>query len=221
MRVVLMGPPGAGKGTQARQLEQKHGVPQVSTGDILREAVQQGTELGVRAKTYMDRGELVPDELVAGLVAERLAAPDCQSGFILDGFPRTVAQAEILTHYLEERGKPLDAVISIQVPQEEVLRRLSGRRVCQKCGAMYHKVFSPPAQEGVCDQCGGDLYQRSDDREETIKARLEVYERSTAPLLAYYRQKGLLCEVAGVGSFEEVEAQIAFCLQKKALGTGS
>jgi len=218
MRIVLVGPPGAGKGTQAKLLEQAHQIPQISTGDILRAAVKQETSRGRQAKAYMDQGELVPDQLVTDIVEERLVAEDCRRGFILDGFPRTVAQAEALAQGLARQGEHLDAVMSVEVPREELVRRLSGRQVCRECGAMYHRIFSPPVHEGVCDKCQGMLYQRSDDQEETVAARLEVYARSTAPLLTYYRQRGLLREVEGMGSPEEVFARIVSCLQRQTAG---
>lgn len=218
MRIVLIGPPGAGKGTQARLLEQAHQIPQISTGDILRAAVKQKTPCGQQAKAYLDKGELVPDQLITDLVEERLTAEDCRRGFILDGFPRTIAQAEALAQGLDRRGERLDAVVSVEVPREELVRRLSGRWVCRECGAMYHRVFSPPVHEGVCDKCQEMLYQRSDDQEGTVAARLEVYARATAPLLAYYRQEGLLCEVEGTGSQEEVFARVVSCLQRQTAG---
>jgi adenylate kinase len=218
MRIALMGPPGAGKGTQAKLLEQAYQIPQISTGDILRAAVKQETPRGRQAKAYMDKGELVPDQLVTDIVEERLAGEDCRQGFVLDGFPRTIAQAEALAQGLARQGKLLDVVVNVEVPREELVRRLSGRWVCRECGAMYHKIFSPPAHEGVCDKCQGMLYQRSDDQEETVAARLQVYARATAPLLAYYRQRGLLHEVQGTGSQEEVFARIVAGLRGRIVG---
>jgi len=199
-----MGTPGAGKGTQASLLARRLRACHVSTGDMLREAARQKTPLGEQAKRYMDDGRLLPDDLVIGLVADRLAAPDCQDGFLLDGFPRTVVQAEALGRLLEERGQPLDAVILLNVPTDEAVRRLSGRRVCASCGTMFHLAFDPPAEPGRCDRCGGALVQREDDREEVIRRRLAVYTRETAPVLEHYRRAGLLREVAGTGSREDV-----------------
>lgn len=208
MRMVLLGPPGSGKGTQAQLLAQRLGVPQVSTGDILRAAVREGTPLGLRAKGYMDRGELVPDELVVELVRERLQRPDCAGGFILDGFPRTVAQAEALEDALREQGRALQAVVYLRVDDQEVVRRISGRRSCERCGAVYHVLYDPPREDGRCDRCGGRLYQRDDDREETVRARLRVYEANTAPLVERYRAQGLLREVAGQGTPQEVLGRV-------------
>jgi adenylate kinase len=213
MRVVLLGPPGAGKGTQAQTLKQKFAIPHISTGDLLRQAVKEGTELGRQARAYMDRGELVPDELVTAMVAERLHHPDCVSGFLLDGFPRSIAQAEALADELTRSGKKLDGVVSIMVPRSELIERLSGRRVCRQCGAMYHERFDPPKRAGACDKCQGMLYQRSDDNPETVDARLVVYERSTAPLLSYYRDRGLLYEIDGRGTPEEVGQKIIAALK--------
>ncbi|MBI3300920.1 MAG: adenylate kinase [Deltaproteobacteria bacterium] len=212
MRIVLVGPPGAGKGTQARMLQEKFGIPQVSTGDLLREAVREGTPLGQQARTYMDAGELVPDQLVTAMVAERLQRPDCAVGFLLDGFPRTIAQADALAAALAQRQQRLDGVVSIVVPRVALVERLSGRWVCKNCGAMYHERFSPPQRAGVCDQCQGTLYQRSDDKAETVNARLEVYERATAPLLDYYRGHALLHEIDGGGEPEEVFRRITTTL---------
>jgi adenylate kinase len=199
-----MGTPGAGKGTQASLLARRFGACHVSTGDILRDAVRRRTPLGEQAKRYMDDGRLLPDDLVIGIVAERLAAPDCRSGFLLDGFPRTVVQAEALGRLLEERGQPLDGVVLLDVPADEAVRRLSGRRVCASCGTMFHLAFDPPADRGRCDRCGGALVQREDDREETIRRRLAVYTRETAPVLEHYRRAGLLREVVGTGSRDDV-----------------
>ncbi len=221
MRIVLMGPPGAGKGTQAKRLEQAYQIPQISTGDILRTAVKQETALGRQAKIYMDKGDLVPDQLATDIVEERLAVEDCQQGFILDGFPRTIAQAEALTQGLARQRKPLDMVINVGVPREDLIRRLSGRWVCRECGTMYHQIFSLPMREGMCDKCQGQIYQRNDDKEETVAARLEVYARATAPLLAYYRQSELLREVEGTGSQEEVFARIISYLQERVVNEDS
>jgi adenylate kinase len=214
MRIVLLGAPGAGKGTQAKKLVEAYGIPQVSTGDILREAVAQGTALGKEAKAYMDRGELVPDTVVLGLVKERLVQPDCQRGFILDGFPRNTAQAEALDGLLKELQMPLQAAISVEVPFEDLMKRLTGRRTCRGCGQMYNIYFSPPQKEGVCDKCGGELYQRDDDREETIRRRLEVYEAKTAPLIQYYEGKGILKRIQGTGSIEEIFQRLTAALKE-------
>ncbi|RMF24315.1 MAG: adenylate kinase [Deltaproteobacteria bacterium] len=204
MRVVLLGAPGTGKGTQGARLREAHAIPHVSTGDLLREAVEQGTELGRKAKSYMDEGKLVPDDLVLGLVRERLDRADCRGGFLLDGFPRTVAQAEALEKLLAERGEHLDHVVSLAVAEDEIVARLSGRRVCPDCGRLYHIRFSPPARDGHCDDCGASLVVRDDDREETIRKRLEVYARETAPLLDFYAGRGLLVEVDGNEEPDEV-----------------
>lgn len=204
VNIIMLGPPGAGKGTQAKMLVERLGIPQISTGDMLRAAVKEGTELGKKAKEYMDAGKLVPDEVVIGIVKERLAQPDCEKGFILDGFPRTIPQAEALDRVLEELGKGIDYVINIAVPNEELITRLTGRRTCRQCGAMYHVVFNPPKVEGKCDKCGGELYQRDDDKEETIRQRLEVYQAQTAPLIEYYEKKGVLYNIDGTGSIEEI-----------------
>lgn len=213
MRVVLIGPPGAGKGTQARLLQERYHIPQISTGDLLREAIREGTILGKQAQTYMDAGELVPDQLVTEMVAERLQRDDCVNGFLLDGFPRTIAQAESLSQHLAKTGQELDCALSITVPKQELIDRLSGRWVCRSCSAMYHERFSPPKQAGSCDQCGGELYQRNDDRLETVSARLEVYERSTAPLIEFYEKNGLLRTVNGTGELREVFQRITNVLE--------
>lgn len=209
MRVILLGPPGAGKGTQAKMLVEELGVPQISTGDILRQAVADGTPLGREAKGYMDRGALVPDEVVIGIIRDRLAQGDCGRGYILDGFPRTVAQAEALGKTLEAAGGSLDHVLSLQVDEEELVKRLSGRRTCGACGAMFHVTFNPPKREGTCDGCGGALIQREDDREETVRRRLQVYGEQTAPLIAYYERRGLLRRVPGQGEIPEIFARIS------------
>jgi adenylate kinase len=204
MRVILLGPPGAGKGTQARQVAARWGVPQIATGDMLREAVQAGTPLGRQAKRHMDAGELVPDAVIIGLVAERLAQPDARKGFVLDGFPRTVAQAEALERLLEEQSLRLDRVVLFEIEETELVNRLTGRRVCRGCGRNYHLVFSPSRTPDCCDVCGGALYQRSDDEEATVRRRLAVYARDTQPLIEHYRRRGLLDAIAGAGSVEQV-----------------
>ena len=207
-----MGTPGAGKGTQGALLASRYGACHVSTGDMLRDAARQGTPLGLEARRYMDDGHLVPDDLVTGIVADRLASSECGKGFLLDGFPRTVPQAEALGRLLEERGQPLDAVVLIAVPTDEVVRRLSGRRVCPSCGTMFHVALQPPATPGRCDRCGGALVQREDDREETIRHRLAVYTRETAPVLEHYRRAGLLHEVDGTGTREDVARHVEAAL---------
>lgn len=208
MRLVLLGPPGAGKGTQARMLESKLHAPQVASGDLLRAAVKNRTPLGVEARRYMDKGALVPDELVLKLIEERLNQPDAAGGFILDGFPRNVAQAETLTRMLESRGEKLDRVVALIVPDAEIVKRISGRRTCRNCGAMYHLIYDPPRNVGVCNECHGELYQREDDAEETVRMRLKVYAESTRPLLEHYGRLGLLSEIDGLGATEEIERRI-------------
>lgn len=208
IRVVLLGPPGAGKGTQANLLQEMFDACQISTGDILRKAVAEKTPLGQEAADYIKRGALVPDAVILNLVAERVREKDCEKGFLLDGFPRTMAQADGLQKMLKPLGLQLDRVLSVRVPTEVIVERLSGRRTCKDCGAMYHVVFGPPKKAGVCDKCGGSLYQREDDREETIAARLKVYENQTAPLIKYYREQGLLREIDGVGSIEEIRRRV-------------
>jgi adenylate kinase len=208
MRVVFLGPPGAGKGTQARRLAEAEGIPQVATGDILRQAGAQGTPLGIEARSYMDRGLLVPDAVVVGRVAERLAQDDARKGFILDGFPRTVAQAEALERLLKDRELSLDRVLFFEVCEAELLRRLTGRRLCRSCGSPYHLAFSPPRRPGRCDRCGGELYQREDDGEATVRRRHLVYAEQTSPLLEYYRSRGLLVSVNGEGAPEAVARAI-------------
>lgn len=208
MRIILLGPPGAGKGTQAKLLIERLQIPQISTGDMLRAAVKDGTPLGRQAKTYMDRGALVPDEVIIGLVRERLQAPDCARGYILDGFPRTDAQAEALEKTLGDLHLNLDHVLCIDVPSEELVVRIAGRRTCRQCGAMSHVRFSPTRREGVCDVCGGETYQRDDDREETVRRRLTVYAEQTAPLVRFYEGRGLLRRIAGTGEIGEIFARM-------------
>jgi adenylate kinase len=208
VRIVLLGPPGAGKGTQARMLESKLKAPQIASGDLLRAAVRSSTVLGLQAKAYMDKGELVPDSLVLGMIDQRLDEPDAAGGFILDGFPRTVAQAESLGQMLQQHNQQLDKVVAIMVSNDEIIKRISGRRTCRSCGAMYHMVYSPPRVANRCDNCGGELYQRVDDAEDTVRTRLEVYTSSTRPLLDYYRRLGTLAEVEGTGEPDEIKRRI-------------
>jgi len=208
MRLVLLGPPGAGKGTQAKFIEERLGVPHISTGDLLRGAVQRQTALGQAAEQYMTRGELVPNDVVVEMIAERIKERDCLEGFLLDGFPRNLTQAEVLERMLVSHRAQLDHVVSIRVHPEELIRRLSGRRTCRSCGAMYHVVFNPPKQNERCDRCGGELFQRDDDREDTIRARLAVYDRETAPLHDYYQHRGLLRSIDGEGTAEAVRSRI-------------
>lgn len=204
MDLILLGPPGAGKGTQAKMMIDRWSIPQISTGDILRAAVRTGTPLGVEAKGYMDRGELVPDRVVIGIIAERLKEKDAAAGFILDGFPRTIPQAEALQEILDELGRKIDRVLSIEIEEEKLIVRLTGRRMCKECGESFHVVFNPPKQEGVCDRCGGSLYQRDDDKEETIRQRLAVYREQTEPLIAFYDKEGNLRRIDGDDSKEEI-----------------
>ena len=204
MNLILLGPPGAGKGTQAKMMIDAYGIPQISTGDMLRAAVKNQTPLGLEAKKAMDAGALVSDEVVIGLVRERLSEDDCKNGFMLDGFPRTVPQAEELTKVLDGMGKQIDHVVSIEVPNQELMGRLTGRRTCKACGQGYHVMFDPPMAEGVCDKCGGELFQRDDDNEETVGNRLKVYEAQTAPLIEYYQGKGTLRPINGVGTIPEI-----------------
>jgi adenylate kinase len=206
--IVLLGGPGAGKGTQAERLAGNLGIPQVSTGDLFREHLKKETELGLEARQYMDRGELVPDEVTVSMVRERLSRPDAARGAILDGFPRNIAQAEALEALLNDLGARLDAVFYIEVPKDVLLKRLSGRWTCRSCGAMYHEIFNPPEQPGVCDRCGGELYQRPDDTPETQRHRIEVYFEQTAPLIDYYRDRGGLVEVDGRQGIEEIQADL-------------
>lgn len=216
MRAILMGPPGAGKGTQAADLIERYQIPHISTGDMFRAAIKAGTALGLKAKEYMDAGSLVPDEVTIGIVAERLAEPDCSKGFLLDGFPRTVAQADALDKILTDLQMTLDGVLNIEVDEEKLLERLTGRRICRKCGATYHMVFNPPAVDSICDKCGGELYQRSDDTLETAKNRLQVYNDQTQPLIDYYRVKGLLREINGDQEIAQVLQDIVEALESRA-----
>ena len=213
MKLILLGPPGAGKGTQAKMLTEKFSIPQISTGDILRAAVKDGTPMGQKAKEYMDAGGLVPDEVVVGIVRDRLQDADCSNGFILDGFPRTVGQADALHSSLQEMGKELDRVISLAVDAEALVVRLTGRRTCKECGRGYHIKFDPPREEGLCDACKGILIQRDDDREETIRKRLQVYADQTAPLISYYQDAGVLLELDGMQPISQVQEKMLTLLQ--------
>lgn len=215
MRIVLLGAPGAGKGTQAKKLIEKYGMPQISTGDLLRAAVGAGTALGKEAKSYMDKGELVPDRVVLGMVEERLKQDDCKKGYILDGFPRNTAQAEALDKMLDALGMSLSAALSVDVPFEDLMKRLTGRRTCKACGQMYNIYFKPPAKEGACDKCSGELFQRDDDKEATIKKRLEVYNAQTAPLIDYYGKKGIVKSVTGTGNIDDIFKKVCEALGLK------
>jgi len=215
MRIVLLGAPGAGKGTQAKKLIEKYGMPQISTGDLLRAAVSAGTPLGKEAKSFMDKGELVPDRVVLGMVEERLKQDDCKKGYILDGFPRNTAQAEALDKMLASLDMPLTAALSVDVPFEDLMKRLTGRRTCKACGQMYNIYFKPPVKEGVCDKCSGELFQRDDDKEATIKKRLEVYNAQTAPLFDYYGKKGIVKSVSGTGSIDDIFKKVTEALGLK------
>ena len=215
MNLILLGPPGAGKGTQAKMLIKKFGIPQISTGDILRAAVKEQTPMGVKAKGFMDAGALVPDDVVVGIVEERIGQPDCRGGYILDGFPRTVAQADALSTMLSRRGTGIDHVISLTVDNEELLKRITGRRACRGCGTGYHLSYDPPKQADVCNDCGSELYQRDDDREETMRRRLEVYEAQTAPLISYYTERGLLRTVDGMGGMDEIQDKLVYIVESR------
>lgn len=214
MYILLMGPPGAGKGTQAAKLVKKYGIPHISTGDMFRAAVKEGTELGKKAKACMDAGQLVPDEITIGIVRERLQKPDCTKGFILDGFPRTVEQADVLDGILKSLSIHLTRAVDISVPSSSLIERAVGRRVCKKCGAAYHIRFNPSKKDGVCDECGGETYQRADDSEETMKSRLSVYDAQTKPLIRYYQKAGLYSEIDGSQEMSKVFADITACLEK-------
>ena len=207
MNIVLFGPPGSGKGTQAKLLAEKYGVPHISTGDILRANLNNETKLGLEAKTYMNKGELVPDDVLIGIIKDRLSESDCASGFLLDGYPRTLPQAETLSKILSELGKNLDVVLNIDVPDEKLLKRLAGRRMCV-CGASYHILFNKPKQEGICDLCGSKLYRRDDDKEEAILNRLDVYKNQTRPLIDHYTQAGVMLTINGAADIEVVFNEI-------------
>lgn len=215
LNLILLGSPGAGKGSQAKSLAEKYAIPQISTGDILRVAVRDKTDLGVKAKSYMDKGALVSDELVVDIVAERLKNDDCKTGFILDGFPRNISQAEAVEKMLDELGKKIDRVINIEVSRKEIIKRLSGRRVCRKCGEGYHIIFNPPLEDKVCDKCRGELYQRDDDKEDTIEARLKVYEEQAALLIDFYKKKGSLRVINGIGGFKEITEKVVNAIESR------
>ena len=216
MKIVLLGPPGAGKGTQAKSISNRYSIPHISTGDIFRKNISEETPLGIEAKRYMDNGQLVPDEVTINMVKDRLTWEDCKNGYLLDGFPRTVAQAEALEEFLAGRNEELDTALCIEVPKDFILERMTGRRVCLQCGASYHIKFNPPTKEGVCDVCGSEVVQRKDDVEETVKERLEVYERQTQPLIDFYKTKNLLSTVDGTKAINEVFESIC-----ELLGSGN
>lgn len=215
MRFILLGAPGAGKGTQAKQLTDKYKIVQISTGDILRENVKAGTPLGASARSFMEKGLLVPDDVIISMIEERLSKPDCNNGFILDGFPRTVAQADALGSLLMKMGLRLDACVYVEVPEEELIKRISGRRVCNGCGESYHVFFNKPKNEGVCDKCGAGLIHRKDDHEDTVRNRLKVYHNETHPLLDYYLKQGIVLNVDGTGDINDILARITAGLEAK------
>ncbi len=214
MRVVLVGPPGAGKGTQAQFIASNLAIPKISTGDIFRYNVSAGTELGQQAKAFMDRGDLVPDEVTIAMVSDRLLEDDAQAGFLLDGFPRNVPQAETLRKLLAEWDARLDIVLELVVDDDEVVRRLSGRRTCRRCGRIWHILFEPPTRPGLCDDCGGELFQRDDDREETIRHRLDVYQKQTQPLISFYADEGILLGIDAIGPVEEITERAMSALRR-------
>ncbi|MDG4857276.1 adenylate kinase [Streptomyces sp. T-3] len=217
MRIVLVGPPGAGKGTQAAFLAQNLSIPHISTGDLFRANISQGTPLGVQAKSYMDDGQLVPDEVTIGMAKDRMEQPDAVGGFLLDGFPRNLSQAEALDEILKTEGQQLDAVLDLEVPEDEVVKRIAGRRICRKDGShVFHATYSPPKTEGVCDTCGGELYQRADDSEETVRTRLDVYHRETEPIIDHYRAQGLVVTISALGSVTDVTGRAMDALKKPA-----
>lgn len=204
MKIIMLGAPGAGKGTQAKKIAAKYGIPHISTGDIFRANIKNGTELGKKAKTYMDQGLLVPDELVVDLVVDRVNQDDCKNGYVLDGFPRTIPQAEALTEALEKMGQKVDFAIDVNVPDENIVKRMGGRRACVTCGATYHMVYAPTKKEGICDTCGGELILRDDDKPETVQKRLNVYHDQTQPLIDYYTSQGILRTVNGTVDIDDV-----------------
>ena len=214
MKVIMLGAPGAGKGTQAKKIADKYQIPHISTGDIFRANIKNGTELGTKAKAYMDQGLLVPDELTLELIMDRFKEPDCKNGYVLDGFPRTIPQAEALTRALEEQGESIDYAVNVEVPDENIINRMSGRRACVSCGGTYHIKYNPTKAEGICDACGGELILRDDDKAETVKQRLDVYHTQTQPLIDYYTKEGILEEVDGTLDLEVVFDEIVKLLEK-------
>jgi len=208
MKIIMLGAPGAGKGTQAKKIAEKYGIPHISTGDIFRAYIKGGTELGMKAKSYMDQGQLVPDDVTIGMLLDRISESDCAAGYVLDGFPRTIPQAESLTEALEKRGEKMDYAIDVDVPDEAIVNRMSGRRACLKCGATYHIVYNAPKTEGVCDACGDHLVLREDDKPETVQKRLSVYHDQTQPLIDYYKNAGILKSVDGTKDLNDVFADI-------------
>lgn len=204
MKLIMLGAPGAGKGTQAKKIAAKYQIPHISTGDIFRANIKAGTELGMKAKSYMDQGQLVPDEVTIGMLLDRISQNDCENGYVLDGFPRTIPQAESLTKALEEMGQKIDYAVDVDVPDENIVSRMSGRRACITCGATYHVQFAPPKAEGICDKCGAELVLRDDDKPETVQKRLTVYHEQTQPLIDYYRRAGVLVSVDGTQSMDQV-----------------
>lgn len=213
MKIIMLGAPGAGKGTQAKMIAEKYQIPHISTGDIFRANIKNGTDLGKEAKSYMDKGELVPDELTVRILLDRVAQPDCKNGYVLDGFPRTIPQAEVLDKELTKQNESIDYAVNVEVPDENIIRRMSGRRACLGCGATYHLVHIPPAKEGICDKCGNELILRDDDKEETVKNRLNVYHDQTQPLIDYYEKKGVLKTVDGTIDMMDVFKSITDILQ--------
>ena len=212
MKIIMLGAPGAGKGTQAKKIAAKYGIPHISTGDIFRANIKNGTELGLKAKSYMDAGGLVPDEITIGMLLDRIHQADCENGYVLDGFTRTIPQAESLTEALKKNGESIDFAVNVDVPDENIISRMSGRRACLNCGATYHIVYNAPKKEGVCDACGQELVLREDDKPKTVKKRLDVYHDQTQPLIDYYKKEGVLAEVDGTKDMEEVFQNIAAIL---------
>lgn len=212
MKIIMLGAPGAGKGTQAKKIAEKYSIPHISTGDIFRANIKGGTELGMKAKSYMDQGQLVPDEVTIGMLLDRISEADCENGYVLDGFPRTIPQAESLTAALEQRGEKIDYAVNVDVPDENIVTRMSGRRACLACGATYHIVYSAPKTEGVCDTCGEKLVIREDDKPETVQKRLTVYHDQTQPLIDYYQNAGILVTVDGTKNLNDVFADITAIL---------
>ena len=212
MKIIMLGAPGAGKGTQAKKIAKKYEIPHISTGDIFRANIKGGTELGMKAKSYMDQGQLVPDDVTIGMLLDRISEADCEKGYVLDGFPRTIPQAESLTAALKERGEKMDYAVDVDVPDESIVTRMRGRRACLKCGATYHVVFNPPKAEGVCDSCQEALVLRDDDKPETVQKRLTIYHDQTQPLIEYYKEQGILVTVDGTKELNEVFKDIVAVL---------